>query len=110
MALKIGTTVTLHEPGSATEHESWERGTISATLSTAVDGSTALHLVSINAHKWKLNAPWGPYDGVPEVLARERKGDTLVPIYDELEFIDTWPRRKPSGEYFLTADDFRGVS
>jgi hypothetical protein len=83
--LKVGDTVTFYDPGSVREHESWQRGTIRKTLVQA--GATAIHIVTINAHKWDLEAPWGLYDGVPELLGRETDGNP------DLEFLDTWPRR-----------------
>ena len=87
MMLKTGDMVTLYDPGSADEHESWMRGRIRATLSSCRLQPTAVHILSINGFKWDRDAPWGPYDGVPECIARETDGSS------ELEWIDTWPRR-----------------
>ena len=86
--LKIGDTVTMYNPVTACEHESWTRGVIRRTLSRCRNGCYAIHVVRITGFKWDRSATWGPHDGVPEVIAREVGGcDT------ELEFIDTWPRR-----------------
>lgn len=89
--MKAGDTVTFHDSGSAREHESWTRGVIRQTLARHKSGSFAVHVVTITGFKWDCEAPWGSYDGVPEVLGREVNGSS------ELEFIDTWPRRNPEG-------------
>lgn len=85
--LKIGDVVTFYDPGSKREHESWSRGKIVRTLIRHTSGSPAVHVVKIDGFKWDKEADWGPYDGVPECIGRERDGNP------ELEFIDTWPRR-----------------
>jgi hypothetical protein len=85
--MKIGDTVTLYDPGSRNEHESWIRGTIREIIAPLQTGSHPLYIVTINAFKWRKDAPWGEYDGIPEVLARE----TDMPY--ELEWFDTWPPR-----------------
>ncbi len=85
--LTIGDTVTMYDPGSKREHESWTRGKIRETLARHRTLKAAVHVVTIDGLKWDKDAPWGPYDGVPEVIARENNGSS------ELEFIDTWPRR-----------------
>lgn len=74
--LKIGTTVTIYDPGSKREHESWTRGIIIQTLAGNRNCSHPVHVVRINGMKWDKNAPWGAYDGVPEVMAREHNGST----------------------------------
>ena len=81
--LKIGDIVTFHDLGSREEHESWARGIIRETIARSRDGRHAVHIVAINAFKWDFDAPWGPYDGVPEVLGRETDG------ISELEWIDS---------------------
>ena len=84
-----GDTVVIYEPHNRDTHESenWARGVIKETIAAHPSGSHALHVVRINAFKWAEADPWGPYDGVPEVLARETRG------IDELTQVDTWPRR-----------------
>jgi hypothetical protein len=84
---KVGDVMVLYNPGSRVEHESWTRGTIRETIARHRSGSHALHVVRQDAFKWDRDAPWGLYDGVPEVLVRETEGEP------ELEFVDTWPRR-----------------
>ena len=59
MSLKLGTTVTMHSPGTIDEHESWTRGVIRETLAVSKDGTYALHVVRNDAFKWDLDAPWG---------------------------------------------------
>ena len=44
-------------------------------------------VVTINGFKWDRGAAWGPYDGVPEVIACEAGG--LAP--GELQFLEIWP-------------------
>jgi hypothetical protein len=73
--MTLGDEVVIHDPGDCREHESWTRGTIVETV--AGTGSYALHarhVVKVTGFKWDTDAPWGPYDGVPEVLVRETKG------------------------------------
>ena len=81
--LKVGDVVTFHNPASRREEECWQRGIIRKTIARSQDGVHAVHIVALNAHKWKGDPDWGPYDGVPEVLGRETNGST------ELEFLRT---------------------
>jgi hypothetical protein len=94
--LAIGDTVTFYDPGTNREHESWQRGTIRETIARNPTGRQAVHVVRINAHKWDRDAPWGPYDGVPEVIGRETDGNS------ELVWIDQWPRTGRSLFFGLT--------
>jgi hypothetical protein len=82
--LKVGDTVTFYNPGTLGEHESWNRGVIRQTVIRNPRKWLALHVVTLNAHKWDYLDEWGPYDGVPEVLGRETDGNP------ELEFLCTW--------------------
>jgi len=91
--MRQGQTVTMHNPGDRGEHESWTRGVVRG--STLVGGLIA-YIVEIDGFKWDAGAPWGVYDGVPEVLARPAgfgRLDSVEPELPRLEFIDTWPRR-----------------
>jgi hypothetical protein len=79
--LRAGDVVTFHNPGNKREHESWQCGVIVKTIARYVGIGKALHVVRLDAHKWDAEAPWGPYDGVPEVIGREVNGRT------ELEWV-----------------------
>ena len=83
-----GDTVTMYDPGSKRDHESWTRGVIRETLPDKLMGvGRAVHVIAINGFKWDRGAAWGPYDGVPEVIACEAGG--LAP--GELQFLEIWP-------------------
>ena len=87
--MTIGDTVTTYDPGSKREHESWTRGVIRETLPKLYFGHP-VHIVTINGFKWDRDAPWGPSDGVPEMLVYEKHG--LEP--GEVEWLDTYPPRR----------------
>ena len=76
------------------EPATWLRGTITKTLEAHPSGCHAVHVVRVDAFKWQQKDPWGIYDGVPDVMAREMRGG------DELEFIDTWPRTVDRGRIY----------
>lgn len=85
---KPGTLVTIRCP--ADEHEledTWLQGYItnSTTSLVAADNAYMWHVVKIIAFKWAARDAWGPYDGIPEVLARETEGKP------DLEWVDRWP-------------------
>lgn len=67
--------------------ETWLEGRIVDTLTRSRNHSHALHVVRALRFKWEHDDPWGPYTGVPKMLARETSG------VEELEWLDTWPRR-----------------
>lgn len=84
--MKAGDTVTMYSPGWKREHESWTRGVIRETLPDKLMG-VPVHVVTINGFKWDREAAFGPYDGVPEVIACE--AGCLPP--GELQFLNQWP-------------------
>jgi hypothetical protein len=84
--MNIGDTVSIHFPDDG-EGESWSRGVILDTIAQHPSDSHAVHVINVNAFKWEKRDQWGAYDGVPQILAREVKGQS------ELTFVDTWPRR-----------------
>jgi len=89
MFLKQGEVVTIRCPwdGRDGDGDTWLRGAIKKTIALDAGTGYAVHVVSVTAFKWAEPLPWGEYDGVPEVLAREAPGDSI------LTWVDTWPRR-----------------
>ena len=82
---KVGDLVTVRCPASENEPTTWTRGRIVQTI--ARDSSHAVHVIAVQNFKWSAGDAWGPYTGVPQEIARETFG------FEELEWIDTWPRR-----------------
>lgn len=93
----LGDVVIVRCLASESEPETYLLGRISETL--AAGRFHALHAVAPESFKWGLFQPWGAYDGVRFVLAREhlpgcRHG---FGFRDTLEWLDTWPRRHGGG-------------
>ena len=77
--MKAGDTVVVRCPAEGSEPETWLRGKIQRTVAREPGGAHAVHVVRVRNFKWDKSDPWGPYTGVPEVLARETRGrDVLV--------------------------------
>ena len=80
-----GEIVIVHTPRTADEDESWTLGPIVKTLASGP--GHALHVVAPTHFRWD-GEDWQKYDGVPGEIARETAGRA------QLEFVDTWPRRR----------------
>lgn len=87
--IRHGETVTVRCPwdGIDGDGDTWLQGQITKTVAWSPATGYALHAVRVTAFKWAERDPWGKYDGVPQVLAREAPGDAV------LVWVDTWPRR-----------------
>ncbi|MBF6570509.1 MAG: hypothetical protein IVW54_16705 [Candidatus Binataceae bacterium] len=83
-----GTTVTIRCPwdGRDGDSDTWMQGEIVKTIAASTTGHY-VHVVRVKLFKWAEAEAWGPYDGVPEVIARE------APNQGILAWVDTWPRR-----------------
>lgn len=95
MFLKRGATVTINCPwdGRDGDGDTWLRGTIEETVAACAATGFAVHVVRVTAFKWARADTWGPYDGVPCVLAREGP-DEWQGRESVLQWVDTWPRRR----------------
>lgn len=82
-----GDTVVINCPwdGRDGDGDTWLKGAIEKTIAEAP--GYAVHIVKVTAFKWGRADMWGAYDGVPTVLAREERSQSI------LQWVDTWPRR-----------------
>src|SRR6185503_8503327 len=84
----IGQIVTVRCPPDGNDlTETWLRGIVRRTLARNEQSGHAVHVIEVQEFKWAAADAWGHYDGVPEVIARERPGTSV------LEWLGTWRRR-----------------
>lgn len=78
----IGETVTVYFPPTRKEHEAFMRGTVQQKITDNDQCWCPLYVVIGEGWKWRKDDPWGPYDGIPEVIAQQ------IPGRLELEFVE----------------------